>query len=159
MAKRDKEDGMSDANAEYPTIIGADASFKGELTFDKGVRLLGKFDGQIETKGNLLVAEGARLSGEVKACNAQIDGEMVGNLNANGKVLLSATASLEGDLETARLEVADGATFVGRVIVGAKGAKTGTTPGSSPPAVAATAARSPEKSKAGQNQPAMAGKN
>ena len=31
-------------NGEFPTVIGADAVIKGELAFEKGVRLLGKFD-------------------------------------------------------------------------------------------------------------------
>jgi cytoskeletal protein CcmA (bactofilin family) len=114
---------MSEANGEYPTIIGPDAVIKGELRFEKGVRLLGQFEGEIETKGNLLVAEGARLSGEVKAGNVRLDGAMSGNLEASGKVQLSASAKLEGDLRTTRLEVADGATFVGRVAVGPQNGK------------------------------------
>ena len=52
---------MADTNPEYPTIIGPDASFKGELTFEKGLRLQGKFDGQINTQGRLLVAKEARM--------------------------------------------------------------------------------------------------
>ena len=34
---------------DFPTVIGSDASFKGELTFEKGLRLLGKFEGKINT--------------------------------------------------------------------------------------------------------------
>jgi cytoskeletal protein CcmA (bactofilin family) len=104
--------------SDYPTTIGADASFKGELKFDQSVRLLGHFEGAIETKGNLLVAEGASLQGEVKAGDVNVDGNIKGNLNASGKVCLSASANLEGDLQVARLEVADGAVFVGRCVVG-----------------------------------------
>ena len=52
---------MADDKASYPTTIGADAVFKGQLQFDKGVRLLGKFDGEINSKGELVIAEGANL--------------------------------------------------------------------------------------------------
>ena len=146
---------MSDSNGEYPTVIGPDAVIKGELKFDKGVRLLGKFDGEVETKGNLLVAEGATLAGEVKAGSVRIDGTVSGNLEASGKVHLTASAKLEGDLRTTRLEVADGATFVGRVTVGPQNAK-------APAKVSGSEAnRAPdnEKPKAPpQNQPAVAGK-
>ena len=49
---------MADGNQQdFPTIIGPDASFKGELTFEKGLRLVGKFDGRITTAGRLHVAE------------------------------------------------------------------------------------------------------
>jgi len=153
MSKLEKEAEMSEANAEYPTIIGPDASFKGDLRFEKGVRLLGKFEGQIESKGNLLVAEGAQLSGEVKAGNVRVDGEMTGNMEATGKVQLTATAKLEGDLRTARLEVADGATFVGRVEVGSPRGK------SEPKAQSVQSSRPAEKSKqTPQEEPALAGK-
>ncbi len=111
---------MADPNNDYPTVIGPDASFKGELKFQKGMRLLGKFEGEIDSKGDLLIAEGASLSGDVKAGTVKIDGVMTGNLEATGKVKLSASAHLEGDMRTARLEVADGAMFSGHVVVGAK---------------------------------------
>jgi cytoskeletal protein CcmA (bactofilin family) len=149
---------MAEQNGEYPTIIGQDAIIKGELRFEKGVRLLGQFDGEIETKGNLLIAEGARLSGEVKAGNVRLDGSMAGNLEASGKVQLSASAKLEGDLRTARLEVADGATFVGRVAVGPQqnGKAPASAPGAAAPAAAGPTDR-PERTKP-MPEPVAAGK-
>jgi cytoskeletal protein CcmA (bactofilin family) len=135
------------SNSEFPTVIGADAVIKGELSFEKGVRLLGKFDGEISTKGTLMVASGAALSGEVKAGNVQIDGEMSGNLEATGKVKLAASAKLEGDLRTARLEVADGATFIGKCSVGPNNGRASSSSGGS------------DKPKgASQNQAVAAGK-
>lgn len=112
---------MADSADKFPTVIGADAVFKGELRFEKGVKHLGKFEGQIESKGQLLIAEGATLTGEVKAGSIQVDGLVKGNLLATEKVYLTATARLEGDLQTARLEVADGAVFIGRCTVGSTG--------------------------------------
>jgi len=141
------------ANGEYPTVIGADAVIKGELSFEKGVRLLGKFDGEISSKGNLLIADGATLSGDVKAGSVQINGVMSGNLEATGKVKLAASARLEGDLRTARLEVADGATFVGKCSVGPDNgrAAAGSTAGSP-----AAAARTDDKPKGASQSPALA---
>ena len=140
---------MADTNNEYPTVIGPDASFKGELRFEKGMRLLGKFEGEIDSKGDLLIAEGANLAGDVKAGTVKIDGVMTGNLEATGKVKLSASAHLEGDMRTARLEVADGAMFSGHVVVGAKENK-------SNGQAASQSAKG--KSASPAQQPAMAGK-
>jgi cytoskeletal protein CcmA (bactofilin family) len=109
---------MASTNGEYSTVLGPDAHFKGELQFEKGARLLGSFEGQIQTKGEFLVADGAKLSGEVRAANIKLDGSVKGNLHATEKIQLSASAKLEGDLKTARLEVADGAVFVGQCFVG-----------------------------------------
>ena len=109
---------MPESDGQYETVIGPDASFHGELEFEKGVRVLGRFEGKITSKGNLHVAEGGIMKADVQAGNVQIEGEIKGNLAATGKVLLKATARLEGDLRTARLEVAEGAVFVGNCVVG-----------------------------------------
>jgi len=112
---------MSDANNEFPTTLGADAVFKGQLQFKKGVRLLGKFDGEITSGGQLLISEGANLTGDVKASSIRVEGKVKGNLEAETKVQLSGTARLEGDLQTQRLEVSEGAVLIGRVVVGVNG--------------------------------------
>ena len=38
-------------NQEFPTILGPDSSFKGEMSFEKGLRLMGKFEGKIKLAG------------------------------------------------------------------------------------------------------------
>jgi cytoskeletal protein CcmA (bactofilin family) len=149
---------MAEDKGSYPTTIGADAVFKGQLQFDKSVRLLGRFEGEINSKGELVIAEGAKLTGEVKADTICVNGEVQGNLNAASRVQLSGSARLEGDLETTRLEVADGAVLVGRVSVGlnskagaAEGAKAG-------PVITAPVTPTTGKAKADQPTPAGARK-
>src|SRR3972149_520086 len=112
---------MTDATNEFPTTLGADAVFKGQLQFEKGVKLLGRFDGEISSEGQLVIADGATLTGDVKAGSVRVDGQVKGNLNATTKVQLSASARLEGDVQTQRLEVAEGAVLVGRCVVGVNG--------------------------------------
>ena len=118
---------MADLNQEFPTVLGPDTVFKGQLQFEKGVRLLGKFEGEITSEGQFLVADGATLNGDVKAGSIRIEGQVKGNLNAATKVQLSASARLEGDLQTARLEVAEGAVLIGRCVVGTNGQAKGDT--------------------------------
>lgn len=112
---------MSDTGSEYPTTIGADANFKGQLQFEKGARVLGKFEGEITTKGQMLIAEGATLSGEAHSGDIRVEGQVSGNLHATGKVQLAASARLEGDIQASRLEVAEGAVLIGRCTIGTKG--------------------------------------
>ncbi len=118
---------MADSSNEFPTTLGADAVFKGQLQFEKGVKLLGKFDGEISSEGQLVVADGATLTGDVKAGSVRVDGQVKGNLHATSKVQLSASARLEGDVQTQRLEVAEGAVLVGRCVVGVNGQSRPTT--------------------------------
>lgn len=144
---------MAESSADFPTTIGADAVFKGHLQFDKGVRLLGKFEGEITSDGEMVIAEGAALVGDVKAGTIRIDGKVKGNLHANAKVELTSNARLEGDLEAARLEVAEGAVLIGRCVVGVNGqAKKGEAP-----KVATAPAKAVTPGKPQTNQPAPVG--
>jgi cytoskeletal protein CcmA (bactofilin family) len=146
---------MADQNAEYPTIIGADAVFKGELQFEKGVRLLGKFEGEVSSGGQLDVAKGAILQGNVTAATISIEGQVKGNLSASSKVALAASAKLEGDVQAQRLEVAEGAVLIGRCVIGVNGQGGGTTTRS---ASAPVSMVDPTKSKPPQPVPAPTAK-
>ncbi len=112
---------MAESSSDFSTVLGPDAVFKGELKFDKAVRLLGKFEGQITSGDQLVIAEGATLTGDVKAETIRVDGHVQGNLNAGKKVQLTASSKVEGDLQSPRLEVAEGAVLIGRCMVGVNG--------------------------------------
>ncbi len=140
---------MASSNDEFSTIIGPDAVIKGQLHFEKGLRLLGKVEGEIDSGGELLIGEGATLTGDAKAGTIRLDGRVKGNLTAKSKVQLSASARLEGDLHTARLEVAEGAVLVGRCTIGVDGKGQGQDAGSSKAVTPGPAsAASPDKPKA-----------
>ena len=103
---------------ECTTVIGADAVFKGELAFEKGVRVDGRVEGKITTKGHLAVSKGGKLQADVLAGNILVEGQVDGNLTANERVELRNTARLKGDIKAVKLLVAEGAAFVGHCTVG-----------------------------------------
>ena len=121
---------------EFPTVIGPDASFKGEMTFEKGLRLQGKFEGKINTAGKLHVAKEARLSADVEAGAIVVEGEVKGNLTASDRIELKNSARYEGDLQASKLVVEEGAAFNGHVSVGPEAAKRGAN--GMPPKIVAT---------------------
>lgn len=116
----DKSGGTS---GEFTTVIGADAVFKGELAFEKGVRVDGRVEGKISTKGHLAISQGGKLQADVTATNIVVEGEVKGNLNGSERVELRKTARLTGDIVAAKLLVAEGACFTGQCTVGADAAK------------------------------------
>src|SRR5579863_10275186 len=109
---------MADANQEFPTVLGPDATFKGELTFDKGMRLHGRFEGKINSPGRLHVAKEAKMGADVDAGSIVVEGEVEGNLSASDRIELKASARYKGDLTASKLVVEEGAAFVGHVSVG-----------------------------------------
>jgi len=109
---------MAEQPAEFPTILGPDATFKGELSFEKGLRLHGRFEGKINTPGKLHVSREAKMQADVEAGSLIIEGDVRGNLTANDRVEMKQTARYEGDLRAARMVVDEGAVFSGHVSVG-----------------------------------------
>jgi cytoskeletal protein CcmA (bactofilin family) len=107
---------------EFPTVIGQDASFKGELSFEKGMRLQGKFEGKITTAGRLHVAKEAKMQADVEANAIIVEGEVRGNLAATDRIELKSSARYEGDLRASKLVVDEGAVFNGNVSVGPEAA-------------------------------------
>lgn len=129
-------------NQEFPTILGPDASFKGELSFEKGMRLMGRFEGKVSTPGRVHVAKEARMQADVEAGGIVVEGEVHGNLSANDRVELKQSARYEGDLKANKLVVEEGAAFVGHVSVGPDSVKSRPNPnGPNPGANAAVGGR------------------
>jgi cytoskeletal protein CcmA (bactofilin family) len=117
---------MADAgNQEFPTILGPDAKFKGELTFEKGMRVMGNFEGKINTPGRVHVAKEAKLQADVEAGGIVVEGEVQGNLSASDRIELKNSARYEGDLRASKLVVDEGAVFNGHVSVGPDSVKGG----------------------------------
>jgi|SRR6185503_19810315 len=110
-------------NQEFPTVLGPDANFKGELNFEKGMRLQGRFEGKVNTPGRLHIAKEAKMQADVDAAAIIIEGEMHGNLSASERIELKQSARYEGDLRTTKLVVDEGAVFNGHVTVGPESVK------------------------------------
>src|SRR3954463_4966322 len=112
-------------NQEFPTVIGPDAKFKGEMSFEKGMRVMGHFEGKVNTPGRLHVAKEAKMQADVEAGGIIVEGEVQGNLSASDRIELKNSARYEGDLRANKLVVDEGAVFSGHVTVGPDAVKGG----------------------------------
>lgn len=90
------------------TVIGANCRLSGTLVSDGGVRVEGVFEGQIQTTGNLIIAETAKVYAEVEAYNVVVAGALKGNINAN-RVEISETGKHWGDMVVNSLLLSEGA--------------------------------------------------
>ena len=145
-------------NQEFPTILGPDADFKGELRFEKGMRLMGRFEGKVSTPGRVHIAKEAKMAADVDAGGIVVEGEVQGNLSANDRVELKNTARYEGDLRASKLVVEEGAAFNGHVTVGPDATK-GTAPGSRPGGAGADRDRDRERDRGGKGPGGQPGPN
>ncbi len=103
-------------NLNIDTLIGANSTFKGELSFQGAVRIDGKFEGNITASkdGTLIVSEGAFLQGEVRVPNLILHGTIRGNVHAGNSLKIGAKGQLNGDVEYAVITLSEGAAVNGR---------------------------------------------
>lgn len=95
------------------TVIGSDCSFKGELSFENSMRIEGRFEGKISSKGRLGLGKGAQITADVTVGQAHVEGSFKGNVIATERVELTSSAQVLGDLRAPKLVISEGATFVG----------------------------------------------
>ena len=97
-------------------VLDVDASMQGNLAFKDAVniRINGKFEGNLETKGNLTIASTAIVSADIIGDNIIVGGRIKGKIIARERLTLLPSAIVEGELFPAKLNVAEGAIFEGR---------------------------------------------
>ena len=101
---------------DKPTVVDAHAVIEGKLK-GKDVQILGRFKGEIELSGRLMMGEGSNVEAKVVAEQADIAGHFSGDLKVKNLILLEK-ARVEGTLEAQNLAVREGAQLNGSVSSG-----------------------------------------
>lgn len=99
--------------------LDVDASMQGTLSFKDPVnlRINGKFEGNLETKGNLTIGQNAQVMADIVGDNIVIGGRVKGKVTAKERLTLLPTAIVEGDIYPAKLNVAEGAILEGNCLM------------------------------------------
>src|SRR5437899_869665 len=107
-SKREKGNVYTMNGDEPFTFLGKGAQFKGIIHFEGTIRIDGRLEGEIHTKGTLMVGEHAVIEGDISADTIVSGGTINGNLTATERVQLLPSAVLNGDLKTPFLKVEEG---------------------------------------------------
>lgn len=108
MTKRDKKH-------EAEKVLDVDASMQGTLIFKDSVNLKinGRFEGVLNTKGNLMIGDTAVVSADITGESIIVAGTVNGNITAARDLKLISPAKVTGDIKTPLLSIAEGAIFDG----------------------------------------------
>lgn len=100
-------------------ILDVDAAMQGNLTFKDPVnlRINGRFEGNLETKGNLTIGQTAIISGDIGGDNIVVAGRVKGNITAKERLTILPTAIVEGNIYPTKLNVTEGAILEGRCLM------------------------------------------
>ncbi|GEM_PF-5174458 len=114
MFDRDRQSDYPSGNMEKETILSDDTKFKGSLEFSNKLIVSGYFEGNLTSKGILLVGKTGQVKAEIKVGSIIIEGKVWGNILADDKIELRSSAELYGDIKANRLTINEGATFIGK---------------------------------------------
>jgi excisionase family DNA binding protein len=96
-------------------ILDVDAAMQGSMSFKDPVnlRINGKFEGSLQTKGNLTIGQAAVVCADITGDNIIVGGKVKGRITARERLTLLPTAVIEGDIFPVRLNIAEGAILEG----------------------------------------------
>ena len=102
--------------------IGKSVVIKGELNGSEDLTIEGHVEGTIQLKEHVLtIGPNGRIKAQVFAKSVIVLGEVTGNVTASDKVDIRDNGSVDGDIVSPRVAIAEGAHFRGTVDMQRKG--------------------------------------
>src|SRR5262249_1558968 len=100
---------------ETSDVLLEDIEIQGILKHVGLLSFNGKLTGVICSQtGDIRIGKNAKICGELVSHSALIAGKISGSMTIHGSCQLTPTAEVLGDITSPRLDIADGATFIGK---------------------------------------------
>lgn len=96
------------------TIIGKGTEIKGNVHASGVLRVDGKVEGEVQTAGDVVVGETGVVMAGICARHIMVAGEIRGNITAQGKLEITPTGKVFGDIKVSNLNINEGAVFEGK---------------------------------------------
>jgi len=97
------------------TVIARPSKIEGRISGSGEIIVNGLVNGTIEATGTVKVAEQGRVEATVHGKTVSIAGTVNGDITADEKIELEASAHVDGNITAPRILIKDGATFKGQV--------------------------------------------
>jgi cytoskeletal protein CcmA (bactofilin family) len=102
------------------TLIGKAARVQGDIDFQGGLHLDGRIIGAVRSdesrESTLSVSETGSIEGAVQVPNVVLNGTIQGDIHATERVVLGATARVEGNVYYGIIEMTLGAQIIGKLV-------------------------------------------
>ncbi|MEP6959910.1 MAG: polymer-forming cytoskeletal protein [Nitrospirota bacterium] len=100
------------------TLLAKGVLLRGEIHVEGTVRIDGRLDGDIQTKGQVIIGEDGLVQGTITAGTVISSGRIKAKVTANERVQLMKTATLIGEVLTPVLIIEEGAKLQGVMDMG-----------------------------------------
>jgi cytoskeletal protein CcmA (bactofilin family) len=92
-------------------MLSANTVVKGDMVIQGDFRLDGQLIGNLECSGKITIGPNGSIVGLIDCTNAEISGEVNGNIKAKELIILKETSKIAGDIICDKLTVEPGATL------------------------------------------------
>jgi cytoskeletal protein CcmA (bactofilin family) len=110
----------SKANGRIDTLVGKSAKVQGDVEFTGGLHLDGRVAGNVRADNDptatLSVSETGSIEGSVDVPTVVLSGSVRGDIVARDRVVLRATAKVQGNVHYGVIEMTLGAEIKGKLV-------------------------------------------
>ncbi|NLG86390.1 MAG: polymer-forming cytoskeletal protein [Firmicutes bacterium] len=99
------------------TIIGQGTEFKGTIKGAGTIRVDGAVEGEVAVNGDLIVSESGYLKANVCGRHATIAGKIEGDIDLSGRLEITPTGKIFGQITVASLSVTEGGFLSGNCVM------------------------------------------
>jgi len=105
---------------QIDTLIGKSVRVRGDIDFEGGLHLDGHVAGAVRADeagaATLSVSETGSVEGTVHVPNVVLNGSVKGDIHARERLVLGATARVEGNVYYGTIEMTLGAQIIGKLV-------------------------------------------
>ena len=112
---RDKNQNGRGQRDSLLTVFGKSARLEGKFTIADSIQIECEVVGEINVEGRLVIEDKGIVRADVNTIDALIRGHYEGNMVATGKVEITSTGRVSGNIETDSLVISKGGLFNGNV--------------------------------------------
>ena len=99
-----------DNNGQYSKIEKS-TTLKGNIKSKTDIRIDGNVEGEVVTKGKVILGKESNVIGKILCANADIEGKFDGELTATGTLSLKSGSNVKGKVKIQKLIVESGSIF------------------------------------------------
>jgi cytoskeletal protein CcmA (bactofilin family) len=85
----------------------------GDMITESNLRIDGEVRGNVSSASKVVIGKNGSIFGNLTCADADIEGDIIGLIKVDSLTILRATAKIDGEITTAKLQVEEGAQFSG----------------------------------------------
>lgn len=100
-------------NGTAVNLISQGTEITGDINSTGDVRIDGVLNGNMVTRGKVVIGPTGRIKGEVECKNSEVSGLIEGKITVTQLLILKASSKINGTIVTDKLSIEPGAIFTG----------------------------------------------